>query len=73
MKINKNKETIGKQIQNTITAADIIKYKVTKIKKSFLVLYPSKAATAPSNDPCGTPMNETIQRASNEIKLSSYI
>ena len=71
--MNINKATTGKLIQNTITDADIIKYKITKIKKSFLVLYPNKAATAPSKEPWGMPMKETIQSASNEIKLTSYI
>jgi NurA-like 5'-3' nuclease len=73
IKINKVRATIEKFIQKIITPKEINMYPITNNIKLFFDLKPSRAATAPSKEPCGTPIKETKQRAIRERVLNSYI
>ena len=71
--INKRSAIIGNCIQKKITAIEITVYQKVKIKNFFLDWYPKRAATAPSKEPWGTPINETRHKAIKDKILNSYI
>jgi len=73
MKINKSNAIKGNSIQKKITDKEIMMYQKVKIKNFFFDRYPSKAATAPSKEPCGTPIKEIKHKATKDMILNSYI
>ena len=64
---------MGKKTQKTITAIDIKIYPIINKVNFFFDWKPSRAATAPSNEPWGTPIKETKQSAIIERVVNSYI
>lgn len=64
---------MGKYIQKIITNALIQRYPKIKRVNFLRSLYPISMATAPSKDPCGMPIKETMNKAAKDKKLSSSI